>query len=113
MASDGKMYRVPLEGAPLGSEQSALDLMGEAYGTGAEVFLIPVKRLNPEFFRLASGLAGGFVQKLQNYGYRVYVLGDISQYVAHSEPLAAFVRETNRVGRHRFVGEEGQLDKPA
>ena len=111
--NDGHIFRVSREGPPLGSEQSALDLIGEAYGSGAEAFLVPVERLDPQFFRLASGLAGAFIQKLQNYGFRLYVLGDISPQIGRSEALAAFVRETNRVGRHRFVASEAQLDGTA
>ena len=46
---------------------------------------------------------GGFVQKLQNYGYRVAIVGDITPFTARSAPLTDFVRETNRRRHHIFV----------
>jgi hypothetical protein len=109
MTIDGIFFRVEENGVLLGSEQSALELVGAGYGSGTEMMVIPVARFEAEFFRLGSGLAGAFIQKLQNYGYRLVVLGDISAQAARSEALAAFVRETNTRGHHLFVVDETEL----
>ena len=74
----------------------ANDAIGEAYSTGAGVVAIPASRLDPEFFRLASGVAGEMLQKFVNYGIRPVILGDISAHLAASNALRDFVRESNR-----------------
>ncbi|MPV87103.1 DUF4180 domain-containing protein [Georgenia ruanii] len=93
------VLHLPADGAPIGSGQDALDLVGEAWASGAELVAVPASRLTPAFFDLRSGHAGEFVQKLVNYRMRLAVLGDISAYVAASEALGAFVAESNR-GAH-------------
>jgi len=61
---------LPVDGPPIASEQDALDIIGEAMGQGAELVVIPVMRLSPEFFRLASSVAGAMLQKFTNYQLR-------------------------------------------
>ena len=104
-----RVYRLTDSGPVLGSYASATDLIGEMYGQDVEMLAIPVGRLDPEFFRLASGLAGGFMEKLQQYGFRLAIVGDISAPLGRSKPLQDFVRETNRHGRHLFVGNDAEL----
>ncbi|UXN73687.1 DUF4180 domain-containing protein [Devosia sp. A8/3-2] len=91
------------EGPLSGTEADALDILGETYGTEASVIVIPLARLLPDFLQLRTGMAGAFIQKLQNYGCRLVVLGDTSADIVGSEALAAFVVETNRIGHHMFV----------
>lgn len=83
-------------GAPLDGEQAALDLIGEAYGSGATLIAIPASRLAPGFLTLSTRIAGGVIQKFVNYGFQVAFLGDISGPVAASDALRDFVRESNR-----------------
>ena len=97
------------DGPTLGSLQSGLDLLGDSFGQNIEMFAIPVKRLDAAFLRLGSGLAGAFIEKLQQYRLRVAVVGDISAPVAKSKALHDFVYETNRRGQHLFVRDEAEL----
>lgn len=90
-------------GPSLATEQDALDLIGETYGTEADIIVVPVARFDPQFLQLRSGIAGTFFQKLQNYRKRLVVLGDIAADVAASKSLHDFVYETNRVGNHLFA----------
>jgi hypothetical protein len=71
-------------------------LIEDAMNAGARVIVVPVARLDAEFFRLRSGLAGDVLQKAMNYGFKFVVLGNIADYVAGSEPLRDFVVESNR-----------------
>jgi hypothetical protein len=104
------LYHLAPEGPLLGSERDATDLVGEAYGAGAAWIAIPLSRLAPDFFDLKNGIAGAFIQKLVNYGFRVAFIGDIAPATARSEALAAFVRESNR-GRHvRFAPDASALE---
>lgn len=96
---------VPAEGPPLGSERDATDLIGDALSMGAEAVAIPVERLHPQFLNLASRMAGLMIQKFTNYRLDVVFVGDISQALAKSEALRAFVVESNRGKGVRFVDQ--------
>lgn len=104
-----KILFYPSDGALLGSSADALDAIGATYGQEIDVIAIPAARLDPNFFRLRTGLAGEFIQKMQNYWLRLVIVGDISQQVAASDALRDFVYETNKVGRHLFVIDEAGL----
>ena len=104
-----KILFYPAEGALLGSSADALDAIGATYGQEIDVIAIPAARFDPDFFRLRTGLAGEFIQKMQNYWLRLVIVGDISQQVAASDALRDFVYETNKVGRHLFVTDETDL----
>jgi hypothetical protein len=99
----------PAEGAPLGSEQDALDLMAEGYEEEARLIVIPVERMAEDFFRLRTGKLGAFLQKLTNYGCEVAFIGDLSAQLAESQPLRDFVYESNKGGRVRFVASSAEL----
>lgn len=102
-------YTLPSTGPLIATERDATDIIGETYGSGAELVVIPAERLSPEFFRLASGLAGNFLQKFTTYGFKVAIVGDISAYTAKSVPLRDFVYESNRHGTVRFVATTEEL----
>lgn len=102
---------VPADGPPLAGEQVALDLLGEAFGAGADVLVVPIERLAPEFFRLRTGVAGAVVQKFVNYRVRLVVLGDVSAHVEAGGPLADWIRETGRGREIWFVADEAELDR--
>ena len=87
------------DGPKLDGERAATDIVGDSYGSGAEVVVIPVERLSEGFLTLSTGVAGGVIQKFVNYGFQVAFVGDISDAVAASDALRDFVRESNR-GRH-------------
>lgn len=105
------VFQAPDEGPPLGSEQDALDLLGEAYGQGATLIAVPATRLHQDFLKLRTGMAGAFLQKMQNYGFRFAVVGDISAAVAESTALRDFVYESNKVGRMLFVADLEDLKR--
>jgi hypothetical protein len=101
----------PEIGPRLSHEQHALDLLGETYGHDVSLMIVPAARFAPEFFDLSTRLAGGFLQKMSNYGMRLAIVGDISAHLARSTALAAFVAEST-AGRHvMFVADRGELAK--
>jgi hypothetical protein len=102
-------YSLPAAGPAIATERDATDIIGEAFGQGADLVVIPVSRLAPDFFQLRSGLAGAVLQKFTNYHLRVAIVGDISAYTAASEPLRDFVRESNRRGEIRFLADAAEL----
>ena len=66
---------------------------------------VAIRRANS----LASGLAGGFIEKLQQYGFRLAIVGEIAAQIERSKSLQDFVYETNRRGHHLFVRDLDEL----
>ena len=104
-----RVLDLPLEGPPLGTEQDALDVIGGTFGQEIDVVAIPAGRLHPDFLLLRTGMAGAFLQKMQNYRYRTAIVGDIAAAIAASDALRDFVRESNRVGQVLFVRDAAEL----
>ena len=98
-------------GQPLRREQDALDLIGDAFGQRAQWVAIPAERLDDDFWRLSTRVAGEIVQKFANYRLGVAVLGDISEHVAASSSLRDWVREANRGSHIWFVADLEELKR--
>jgi len=90
-------------------EQGALDLLGESWHSGAELLVVPVQRLDGRFFDLSTGLAGAVLQKFVNYRMQVAIVGEISDHLATSDALRAFVIESNRGRQVWFLDDLDQL----
>ncbi|HKD97424.1 MAG TPA: DUF4180 domain-containing protein [Micromonosporaceae bacterium] len=98
------------DGPPLATDADATDLVGTALGAGVEMVAVPVARLAPEFFTLASGVAGILLQKLVTYRLRLAVVGDIGAHLATSRALRDLVAESNRGNQVWFVDSAADLD---
>src|SRR5882757_2771547 len=83
-------------GPLLRTEDDARELIQETFGSDIRTVVVPVERLDPDFFVLRTGVAGDFVQKLVQYRLRLVILGDISAHRAASEALSDWEREVNR-----------------
>jgi hypothetical protein len=93
------------------TERDAVDLIGEALQSRARLVIVPVECLEPDFFRLRTGIAGAIVQKFVQYRRRLAIVGDVSPYVAGSSAFAAFVVEANRGRDIWFVADQAELDQ--
>jgi hypothetical protein len=98
------------DGPKIADEQSAVDLIGTLWGQDVQWLVLPVDRLPRDFFVLRTRVAGAVVQKMQQYGFRVAVVGDIAEHVAASTALRDFVHESNRGRQLWFVADEEELD---
>ncbi|WP_370616934.1 DUF4180 domain-containing protein [Mumia sp. Pv 4-285] len=85
------------------------DVIGDVWAHEAQMVVVPAARLDPEFFRLRSGVAGEFLQKLVNYRIRLAVVGDITAYVEASDALRDLVRESNAGTQAWFFADEAAL----
>ncbi|TCO52863.1 uncharacterized protein DUF4180 [Actinocrispum wychmicini] len=95
------------DGPRIRTEQDAVDTIVSELA--ADWTVVPISRLDPDFFTLSTRVAGGIVQKFVNYHRGLAIIGDVSPHVTASEPFAAFVRECNR-GRHTlFVSDVDDL----
>ena len=107
--SDIRVFRLEADGEPISTPDDASDLVGAAWSHQANLVVVPVERLDPEFFRLSTGIAGEIVQKLVNYRLRLAVVGDITDHLAESNALRDFVWESNRGDQIWFVDDEAAL----
>jgi len=109
--SDIRVLHLEAEGDPISTPDDASDLIGSAWSHHADLIAVPVARLDPEFFRLSTGIAGEITQKVVNYRLRLAVLGDISEHLAESDALRDFVWESNRGDHVWFVEDEAALQE--
>lgn len=90
----------PSEGSPL---REAAEVLGDAFHHGADWVAVPAERLDPDFFRLRTGVAGEFLQKFANYRIRLAVVGDVTRQVSASDAFRDLVRECDRGTQCWFV----------
>lgn len=90
------------DGLPLDTEGAAAELVGEAIGQRVEIVVVPTERLTDDFFEPGTGVAEVIAQKFETYGVRLAVVGDIAERVTDSQPLSAWVLESNEGTRLWF-----------
>jgi hypothetical protein len=98
------------DGPAIAAEGEVNDVIGSTHGLGVDLIAISVERLVDDFFWLSSGLAGAVLQKFQQYGFRVAILGDISRFIAESPSLRDFVYESNKRGQVMFLADRAALE---
>ena len=99
------------DGEKIRSERDAIELIGETGQHGASLVVIPAERLDDDFFRLRTGIAGAIVQKFVTYRLRLAIVGDISRHLSESDALRDFVREANRGAQVWFVANREELEQ--
>ncbi|WP_053228126.1 DUF4180 domain-containing protein [Spirochaeta cellobiosiphila] len=77
-----------------------LDIMANA---GSSNLLIHRNQLAKEFYDLNSGMAGELLQKVSNYGVRLGIIGDHTDFDAGS--MHDFIYESNRNGQIVFASQ--------
>ncbi len=103
-------FLVDAGGPLLGTEDDARELIQETFGSDIRTVVVPVERLDSDFFVLRTGVAGAFVQKLVQYRLRLVIVGDISAHTAASDALRDWVREVNRGPDILFVTDQAALE---
>jgi hypothetical protein len=99
------------EGNRLRSDGDAVALIGVAWEQRAAWLVIPVERLDDDFFSLKTGIAGTIIQKFVTYRLRVAIVGDISRYLAESSALRQFVYESNQGEQVWFVANSEEFEQ--
>jgi hypothetical protein len=89
------------DGIVISEVGDALDLLGDAGVNNSNRLIIMESNLNPDFFKLYTGLAGEILQKFSTYDFKLAVIGDFSKF--NSKNLQDFIRESNRGNRIFFV----------
>lgn len=99
------------DGPAVRGYREAVDLVGETYGQDVALVVLPVERLDPRFFTLATGVAGEIVQKFAQYGLQLVIRGDVSAHMERSAAFRAFVQESDRGRQLWFVADDAELDE--
>ncbi|MDR0905319.1 MAG: DUF4180 domain-containing protein [Oscillospiraceae bacterium] len=98
------------DGTVISDGQSALDFLASVfYEHDCRLIAIPRSALAPDFFRLATGVAGEVAQKISNYRCTLAVYGDFSEFT--SKPLRDFMYESNNSATLFFVPTEDDAIK--
>ena len=102
-----KVMAIHADEVCISSGSDALDLfMNLSYQTGLTHFAINKGALHPDFFKLATGLAGDVLQKCSNYHWKLAIYGDFEN--IQSKPLRDFIGESNRGKDIFFLPDEEQ-----
>ena len=114
--SDIRVLHLEADGDPISTPDDASDLVGAAWSHQANLITVPVERLDPESFRLSTGIAGEIMQKLVNYRLRLAVIGDISEQLATEQRpsrlrVGVEPRRPDLVPRRR-AGARGEAGAP-
>lgn len=102
---DGILLRLDL---PALTRDAAMDLIGDALGTGAHLVAVPGSALGPEFTDLSTRVAGEVLQKFVNYRIALAVVGPLPG-ETRSASWDAFASEHARGGALRFVDDADTL----
>ena len=98
------------DGPTIRNDRDAVDVIASAMEQDSTFVVIPVARLDEDFFVLRTGVAGDIVQKFVNYRVRLAVVGDTSRWL-DSSSFRDYVTETNRGGQTWVVPDLDELDR--
>lgn len=95
------------ENSKLVSIQDFVDLIGNADYLGANQVVLYKHQLPEIFFELKTRYAGTVLQKFSTYNQKLAIVGNFSSLTSNS--FKAFIVESNRVGRIRFVNHINEV----
>ena len=103
---NGKVAVVNSDEVIIADGRSAMDFaVSIGYENSCQNFALNKAAITEDFFDLSTGLAGEIVQKFVNFGYRLAIFGDFSQYTSKS--LRDFIYESNK-GRYLYFADSQQ-----
>ncbi len=85
----------------------ALDIMGNAQYSGADMIIAEQNHFHPDFFQLKTKLAGDILQKFATYGMRLAIIGDFTSVTSKS--LNDFIYECNKGKQVLFLNSHDEL----
>jgi PadR family transcriptional regulator, regulatory protein AphA len=93
----------------INSKGDILDVISICHEHNTQLLLIYEKNLSPDFFNLATGMAGEFFQKCVNYQVRVAFVIKFDN--IKSERFKELVFESNKSSQIRFFEDKQQAEK--
>ncbi len=99
----------PQDGRALATPGDTNDFISEVWSENAEIAVLPLSRLGPDFLILSTRLAGEVIQKFVNYRTQLVILGDLTDQAAQSRALRDFIYESNSGRAVWFLPDEAAL----
>ena len=99
----------PASDAPLSAPGDVLDLIGACFSAGAHFALLECDALGEGFYRLGTGLAGEYMQKLGNYRIVTAVILPAQRKIQGK--FNDMRAENNRCNAFRFVEDAQEAEK--
>lgn len=96
-----KMAEILSKDVVINTTQDALDLVTKKEIPTPKKIILHRKNINPDFFKLPTGLAGEILQKFATYQIQLAIIGDFSD--IKSENFQALIRESNRGNQTLFL----------
>jgi hypothetical protein len=100
---NGKVAELISDSVAVRNLQDGLDMIQKFLFSDTNKIIVRKENIVPEFFDLNTRLAGNILQKFVNYHIKLAIVGDFKNIT--SEPLKAFVYESNR-GNEIFFLED-------
>ena len=110
-SSNGRIAIVNSDKVIIKDGQTAVDFaVSIGYENNCRSIVLNKAAIAEDFFDLSTGAAGEIVQKFVNFGYRLAVFGDFSQY--SSKSLRDYMYERNK-GRYLYFmdSEQAAIDR--
>jgi len=85
---------------PLKTERQTLDLISLCFENSIELLMLHDKALSGDFFQLATGVAGGILQKLINYHIKTAIV--LSEDITLPKRFQEMLQEANKGEQYRF-----------
>jgi hypothetical protein len=105
-----RVLRCSSDGPTIRTDRDAVDVIASSIEHESTFVVIPVERLDEDFFVLKSGIAGAIVQKFVDYRRQLAIVGDISPWL-DSAALRDYVYETNRGRQVWILPDLDELDR--
>ena len=94
---------------PMETEQQAIDAMSLCVENGTDLLLIHTPAVSESFFRLATGAAGGILQKLINYHIKTAFV--FSKDMTLPERFQEMMFEANKGEQYRFYDTKSEAEQ--
>ena len=104
----GRYLEITAAEEPLKTELQTLDLISLCFENSIELIMLHDKALSVDFFQLATGAAGGILQKLINYRFKTAVI--LSEDIDLPKRFQEMLQEANKGEQYRFfyAGSEAE-----
>lgn len=102
----GRYLEIVAAKTPIETERQAIDIMSLCVENGTDLLMIHAPAMSENFFRLATGVAGGILQKLINYHIKTAFV--LTENMVLPERFQEMMLEANKDGQYRFYASKGE-----
>lgn len=105
----GRYLEVTSAREPIETERHAIDLMSLCAENGTDLLMVHAPAVSESFFRLATGVAGGILQKLINYHIKTVFL--LPESMTLPVRFREMMLEANKGDQYRFYHTRSEAEQ--